>query len=77
MSKSRGSELDLVPELEARLELPSPKADAGGGLSLERIREALARHHGSVTRASRELGLKNRDVLYRLMKKHGIKLEAG
>jgi two-component system nitrogen regulation response regulator GlnG/two-component system response regulator HydG len=42
---------------------------------VERIRDALARHRGSVTRAARELGLKNRDVLYRLMKKHGIKLE--
>jgi transcriptional regulator with GAF, ATPase, and Fis domain len=42
-------------------------------LTPEAIRAALELHDRSVTRAARELGLKNRDVLYRLMKKYGIK----
>jgi transcriptional regulator with GAF, ATPase, and Fis domain len=44
-------------------------------LSPDAIRAALAGNDRSVTRAARALGLKNRDVLYRLMKKHGIKPE--
>jgi two-component system nitrogen regulation response regulator GlnG/two-component system response regulator HydG len=77
MSKSPGQELELTPEVEARLDLPSadPARETPEGLSAEQIRAALRRQRGSVTRAARELGLKNRDVLYRLMKKHGVKLE--
>ncbi|MFT4704533.1 MAG: DNA-binding NtrC family response regulator [Bradymonadia bacterium] len=41
-------------------------------VSGDAIRSALGRHEGNITRAARELGLKNRYVLYRLMKKHGI-----
>jgi DNA-binding NtrC family response regulator len=77
MSKSRSAHLELTREVESRLAVTAPTgaADSDQGLTSERIRATLAHHAGSVTRAARELGLKNRDVLYRLMKKHGIKLE--
>lgn len=71
MSKSRGSHLDLTPDVESRLDLPQA-AEAVDLPSNDRIRSALAKHSGSVTRAARELGLRNRDVLYRLMKKRRI-----
>jgi DNA-binding NtrC family response regulator len=54
---------------------PPVEQDAGPEASpLERhdIEAALARARGSVTAAARLLGLKNRFVLYRLLKRHGI-----
>jgi two-component system nitrogen regulation response regulator GlnG/two-component system response regulator HydG len=57
------AELRMRPEAAAGAE-PEPDADA--------VREALAHAGGSVTRAARALGLKNRFSLYRLMKRHGI-----
>jgi DNA-binding NtrC family response regulator len=41
------------------------------------IETALARAKGSVTAAARLLGLKNRFVLYRLLKRHGIAMPEG
>jgi transcriptional regulator with AAA-type ATPase domain len=72
MSKSRGSELELVPEVEARLSFEGSAQESASELSAEKIQATLERQQGSVSRAARELGLKNRDVLYRLMKKLGI-----
>ena len=46
----------------------SPTEDPGA----DAIRAALAAARGSVTRAATALGLRNRYVLYRLLKKHGI-----
>jgi transcriptional regulator of acetoin/glycerol metabolism len=45
-------------------EFVDPGADA--------IRAALASGKNSVTAAAKALGLRNRYVLYRLMRKHGI-----
>jgi two-component system nitrogen regulation response regulator GlnG/two-component system response regulator HydG len=76
MSKSRASHLELTLDVEARLSMNfSDAVTEAEELSADRIRAALERNQGSVTRAARDLGLKNRDVLYRLMKKLGIKLE--
>jgi transcriptional regulator with AAA-type ATPase domain len=72
MGKSRGDHLELTPELATRLD-PTAAAATAEELSVERIRAALDRQRGSVTAAARELGLKNRDVLYRLMKQLGVK----
>jgi DNA-binding NtrC family response regulator len=54
-----------------------PAAEQGTGseasqLGRVEIEAALAAAHGSVTAAARQLGLKNRFVLYRLIKRHGI-----
>jgi two-component system nitrogen regulation response regulator GlnG/two-component system response regulator HydG len=60
---------DELREDRQRLE-PSPSSieepDA------ETIRAALERHDGKVARAYKELGLKSRYALYRLMKKHDL-----
>ena len=42
----------------------------------DRIRACLAEHGGNVSRAARALELPNRYVLYRLLRKHGIEVDA-
>ena len=73
LAESRGKVVELTPGVERRL---SPVEDSAVTAPLEVSREqieaALARARGNVTRAARELGLKNRFVLYRLMKKLGV-----
>jgi two-component system nitrogen regulation response regulator GlnG/two-component system response regulator HydG len=46
----------------------------GGRVEISRaeLEAALAEARGNVTQAARRLGLKNRYVLYRLMKRHDI-----
>lgn len=53
---------------EAEPEPPAGSPD----LDRAQIEAVLARCDGNVTRAARELGLKNRFALYRLMRKHGV-----
>jgi DNA-binding NtrC family response regulator len=55
---------DPTPDPGPDAQTVDPGADA--------IRAALADAAGSVTAAARSLGLRNRFVLYRLMRKHGI-----
>ncbi|MCB9689332.1 MAG: hypothetical protein H6738_03130 [Alphaproteobacteria bacterium] len=43
-------------------------------LTADEIREALDRAGGNQAAATRALGLRNRDVLYRLIRKHGIEV---
>jgi transcriptional regulator with GAF, ATPase, and Fis domain len=62
---------------DARNESPVPSRVAlrrprRGGGSREEIAAALERHAGVRERVWRELGLANRYVLKRLMKKHGL-----
>ncbi len=60
----------LTPEVLAELRLP---VDTGSGEPTEEmVRAALAEAQGNVTKAARKLGLKNRFLLYRLMKKLGM-----
>jgi DNA-binding NtrC family response regulator len=59
----------LTPEVLAELRLP---VDAPGEPTEDIIRTALAEAQGNVTKAARKLGLKNRFLLYRLMKKLGM-----
>lgn len=70
MAESRGDVIELTPPLEERLaarpEAPSTEIGA------DEVRRALERHGGNQSRAYRDLGLKNRYALIRLMKRHGI-----
>lgn len=69
LAESRKNVLELTPELEGRLLRPEHRpldvAEAD-------VRRALERHSGNQSRAYRDLGLKNRYALIRLMKRHGI-----
>ena len=75
-AESPGDTLTAGPATRAALDAPSeaddppdaPAADPGR----EALAAALAAAGGSVTAAARALGLKNRYVLYRLLKKHGL-----
>jgi DNA-binding NtrC family response regulator len=71
MSAAPGDLLELSSAVEARLDVPDTKAGADE-LTREIVQEALERCGGNQERAYRELGLKNRDVLYRLMKKFAL-----
>jgi two-component system nitrogen regulation response regulator GlnG/two-component system response regulator HydG len=59
-------ESELMRDAEGDLEA------SGLDLDSDTIVAALDAARGSPTRAARSLGLRNRHVLYRLMKKHGI-----
>jgi len=61
---------DLTPEVLAELRLPRPETD--GDPTEAAVRAAIEGASGNVTQAARTLGLKNRYLLYRLMKKYGI-----
>jgi two-component system nitrogen regulation response regulator GlnG/two-component system response regulator HydG len=80
MVESRGDAIELTPGARELLGLapaatpsaaPPPASDTPH-VTREAIVEALARCEGVQARAWRELGLANRYVLRRLMKKHGI-----
>jgi len=60
----------LTPEVLAELRLPSSESD--GEASPDAVRAAIEACQGNISQAARRLGLKNRYVLYRLMKKYGI-----
>jgi len=71
---SRGATLELPDDLAtdlARARPPRPRP-ASPAYSAEQIRDALARCGGVREKAWRELGMANRYVLKRLMKKYGI-----
>ncbi len=71
MAGSPGSFLALTPSVEARLQRPSSRPLPGR----DEIEEALARCHGNVSAAWKDLGLSSRDALYRLLRKHGIQIK--
>ncbi len=72
ISTSRDGYLARTPEVEAELEIESGQE---GEPDAAAIRAALADQKGSVTRAAKQLGLKNRFALYRLMKEHKIEAD--
>ncbi len=75
MAGSHTHFIALTPEVEARL-VPSVSGSLPPGvLSPERIQQCLDRHDGNQSRAFRELGLKNRDALYRLIKKYQLRVK--
>jgi two-component system nitrogen regulation response regulator GlnG/two-component system response regulator HydG len=71
LADSRGDAVELTDGVARRLAEAAPAAPAGE-LGRAQIEAALAAVEGNVTRAARALGVKNRFVLYRLMKKLGI-----
>ncbi|AKF03612.1 sigma 54-interacting transcriptional regulator [Sandaracinus amylolyticus] len=78
MAESRAGKLELVPSLVDRLATPEREGEPAGEEKepdREAIEAAIARAGGSVTKAARELGLRNRYVLYRLLRKHGIAVD--
>jgi two-component system nitrogen regulation response regulator GlnG/two-component system response regulator HydG len=71
LAESRGETVELTEGVKRRLVTEEPGV-ALAEIGREQIEASLARAQGNVTRAARELGLKNRFVLYRLMKKLGV-----
>jgi two-component system nitrogen regulation response regulator GlnG/two-component system response regulator HydG len=71
ISTSPESELDLTREVEDALQGSAPKTTAVE-LTAEEVKAALERAGGVRERAWRDLGLANRYVLKRLLKKYGL-----
>jgi DNA-binding NtrC family response regulator len=77
IASSLGSVIELTEALEAELARgPAPEAIAPETLTPEEIEAALQRNEFVQERAWRDLGLKNRFVLIRLLRKHGIEPKA-
>ena len=73
MLSSPDNFIGLTPDVEQELERSGTSAPVKPSkISADTVSESLDRHDGNITRAARDLGLKNRYVLYRLMKKLGI-----
>jgi two-component system, NtrC family, response regulator HydG len=71
---SRGSTLELTDAVRSEI-VPRVPARSGPGsqeFTADQIREALAKHGGVREKVWRELGMPNRYVLQRLMKKYGL-----
>ena len=66
--------IGLTPDVERELEqsADSERDDAAVALDRDAIARALAENGRSPTRTAKALGLKNRYVLLRLLKKHGL-----
>lgn len=71
MGTAEADFIGLTPAVAEELRDPAPVREAGE-VDRAALVEALANTGGSPTKAARALGLKNRYVLLRLMKKHGI-----
>ena len=74
LAESRGDTIGITAGVAQRLTAGAGAAAgaATGELGRPQIEAALAAAGGNVTQAARALGLKNRFVLYRLMKKIGL-----
>lgn len=73
MTDSLGRHLALTSSLREALEA-EPGSRSAEELTPEVIQACLDRNEGNQTKTYRELGLKNRHVLYRLVRKHGLKV---
>jgi two-component system nitrogen regulation response regulator GlnG/two-component system response regulator HydG len=71
ITESAGDSIGLTDGVKSRLSHPATFTDPAS-LTKGAIEQALESCDGSQQRAYRLLNLKNRDVLYRLLKKHGI-----
>jgi len=67
VDESRGTYLDAIDGLSNKTENP-----ASEDISAAQIQAAMERHGGVREKVWRDLGLRNRHVLTRLMKKHGL-----
>ena len=64
--------IGLTPDVERELEQSADSAASATDLDRDTIARALADNGRSPTKAAKALGLKNRYVLLRLLKKHGL-----
>ena len=73
LATSPGGRLALTEPLHAELGVPDEKPEQDAReVSADDVRRALEKHKGIQAQAWRELGLKSRYALYRLMRKYGI-----
>ncbi|HEY5951456.1 MAG TPA: sigma 54-interacting transcriptional regulator [Kofleriaceae bacterium] len=68
--------IGLTPDVERELEQSAESEVDATELDRDTLARALADHGRSPTRAAKALGLKNRYVLLRLLKKHGLSVIA-
>ena len=73
-ASSPGRYIALTDVVRAELD-SEPEEEPAGELSRKNLEHALERAGGSVTRAARLLGLRNRYVLYRLLRKYDIRTD--
>ena len=64
--------IGLTPDVERELEQSAESEVDAAELDRDTLARALAEHGRSPTKAAKALGLKNRFVLLRLLKKHGL-----
>lgn len=72
IGSAEGDYLGLSEAVEAELGDPPESAAEAAAISREDLVRALREHGPSPTRVARALSLKNRYVLHRLLKKHGL-----
>jgi transcriptional regulator with GAF, ATPase, and Fis domain len=72
LATSRGATLELTDAVAAEIVNAGTRV-AAIEIGPDKIRDALARHNGVQERVWRDLGMANRYVLQRLMKKYGIR----
>ncbi len=72
MAGSPGDSVALTDEVAAEVVAPSAPARAPGELTAAEVRACVEQEKGNLERAAKQLGLKNRFALYRLMKKLAI-----
>ena len=72
LASSPANVIALTDDVKSSLPATDEVPREPGELTVAEIRAALDAHDGHRARAASALGLKNRDVLYRLMKKHGL-----
>jgi DNA-binding NtrC family response regulator len=77
MTRSRGQHLALTEELEELFTTANSEAAPSLELTPELIQASLDRHEGQQAKVCAELGLRNRHVLYRLIRKHGLDARKG
>jgi two-component system nitrogen regulation response regulator GlnG/two-component system response regulator HydG len=71
-----GDYIGLTPAVERELAESAESDTDAGELDRDIIAKALAEHDRSPTKTAKALGLKNRYVLLRLLKKHGLSVNA-
>jgi hypothetical protein len=77
LGTSAGGTLELTDAVKdelgrGRAQAPQRVSAAPGDITREALVDSMSRHSGVRERVWRELGLANRFVLNRLLKKHGI-----
>jgi DNA-binding NtrC family response regulator len=72
IGSSKGRYIACTDAVKTEVQAEEIANVTGEDLDADTVRESLERNHGKVARAYKELGLKSRYALYRLMKKYGI-----